>query len=215
MTSFATLEEMTLPGLPNTPNWAGVRHHFGIQSFGVNAWTSTEGGQAVIGEHDELTGGAAGHEELYIVMSGRATFTVEAEEFDAPAGTVVFVRDPAAKRGAVAVDAETTILAFGARAGEAFSPSQWELSAPAFGYFGTGEYEKAYEMLVKTNEEHPDVPGVLYNLACSESRTGRTEEAISHLRRALELGERYREPAKTDPDFDPIKDEPAFRELVG
>ena len=215
MTRFASFEDMALPGLPGSAKWSGIRSHFGIESFGVNAWTSTEVGQDVIGEHDELGGGASGHEELYVVMTGRATFTVDGEEFDAPAGTVVLVRDPAAKRRAVATEATTTILVFGAKPGEAFVASEWELSTPAFAYFGTGEYEKAYELLAKTHEERPEVAGVLYNLACAESRTGRTEDAIAHLRKALELGERYREPAKTDPDFDPIRGEAAFRELVG
>ena len=56
-----------------------------------------------------------GHEELYFVLSGRATFTVDGERVDAPAGSLVFVKDPAMRRGAVADEAGTKILAIGGR----------------------------------------------------------------------------------------------------
>lgn len=127
--SFADIETTTGP---ESARWAIIRSHFGIESFGVNAWTSNEAGQTVINEHDEADNG---HEELDVVMSGKATFTVDDETVEAPAGTMVFVRDPAVKRTAVADEEETTVLALGAKAGEAFTPSNWERSAPAFGYF--------------------------------------------------------------------------------
>jgi hypothetical protein len=54
-------------------------------------------------------------------------------------------------------------------------------------------------------------PEPLYNLACCESLTGRTSDAIAHLRLALDRTERYRDrlrwlAAKYDSDFDPIRD---------
>jgi hypothetical protein len=55
----------------------------------------------------------------------------------------------------------------------------------------------------------------LYNLACCESLVGRPSDAVEHLRRAIELSERFRSHAKDDSDFDPIRAEPAFKELVG
>ena len=57
------------------PRWHMIRSALGIESFGVNAWRATEAGQTLIGEHDELGPGAGGHEELYLVLSGRATFS--------------------------------------------------------------------------------------------------------------------------------------------
>ena len=51
--------------------WRPVRRHFDIQAFGVNAYTAEEAGQRVVEEHREEDG----HEELYVVVSGRATFT--------------------------------------------------------------------------------------------------------------------------------------------
>jgi tetratricopeptide (TPR) repeat protein len=210
----ATLEEMEIP-TGQSQRWATVRLHLGIEAFGVNAWTANEAGKDVIGEHDET--GGEGHQELYVVLSGRATFTVDGQEFDAPPGTLVFVRDPAAKRKAVAAEPETTVLAVGAKAGEAFTPSQWERSAPAFAYFATEEYDKAYEVLAAVHEEYPDDAGVLYNLACAESRLGRTKDALAHLEQSVTTtgAERFRAAAQTDPDLAAMREEPRFKELVG
>jgi hypothetical protein len=56
---------------------------------------------------------------------------------------------------------------------------------------------------------------LFFNLACCESRCGRTTEALDHLRHAVEMSEEFRTNAKTDADLDPIRDEPAFRQLIG
>jgi tetratricopeptide (TPR) repeat protein len=212
--SIASLSDMEIEQGPEAPLWAAIRSHLGIESFGVNAWTSKEAGQTVIGEHDEVSGGAAGHEELYVVVTGKATFTVDEETVDAPAGTIVFVRDPAAKRKAVGVEEDTTILAVGAKAGEAFTPANWERSAPALGFFATKEYDRAEEMLAEALAEFPDDPTVLYNLACAESMLGKKADALGHLRKSVEQGERFKELARTDTDFDPIRGEPGFDEIV-
>jgi hypothetical protein len=211
---IASLDEIEAPGLANTARWASIRRHFGIESFGVNAW-SADAGDDVIGEHDEVSGGAAQHEELYVVLSGKATFTVDGEVVDGPAGSIVFVRDPTVKRKAVADEAGTRILAIGAKRGEAFVPSPWERSAPAFPFFASKEYDKAIEVLAAAHAEFPDDATVLYNLACAESMSDRKADALDHLRRSVEGGERFRELAMTDSDFDPIRDEPEFAEIVG
>jgi len=104
------------------PYWAPVRHHFDIRSFGCNAWRGGPGDE-VIKRHSE---GEGGHEELYIVLSGHATFTVGGDEVDAPAGTFVFIRDPLTERVAFAKEADTTVLTLGGWAGRAFEPSNWE-----------------------------------------------------------------------------------------
>lgn len=206
---------MELPALPQHLRWATVRRHLGISAFGINAWTADEPGKEIIEEHDELGRQAGKHEELYVVVKGGATFTVDGETFDAPAGTFVFVRDPAAKRKAVAKEPETTVLVIGGRPGEAFQPSQWERSAPAFGFFATKEFDKAAEFLSKVREESPDDAGVLFNLACAESLLGRTDDAIGHLRESIANDESFREFAQKDSDFDPIRDDARFKELVG
>jgi len=196
------------------PRWAMVRTHFGIGAFGVNAYVADEPGVAVIGEHDELGNSAGQHEELYFVASGHATFTVDGDEIDAPAGTFVFVRDPAAKRGAIAKEAGTAVVIAGGKPGEAFTPSAWERSAPALNYFATRDYDKAIEEFERLRAEAPDDPGLLYNLACAESLAGRAADAVEHLSRALELDPDFRRLAEKDSDFDPIRAKPEFASAV-
>jgi hypothetical protein len=109
-------------------DWKPLRHHLGIDVFGINAYTATAPGAVVIEEHDELDDAddGPGHHELYFVHAGRALFTVGGESFDAPAGTLVYLDDPALVRKAVAGEPGTTVLAIGARPGTAFEPSKWE-----------------------------------------------------------------------------------------
>jgi tetratricopeptide (TPR) repeat protein len=185
-----------------------------VDAFGINAWTADKPGMEVIQDHDELGPGAGKHEEVYVVLAGRATFTLDGETVLAEQGTIVFVRDPGVRRKAVADEAETTVLAIGATPGEIFTPSNWERSAPAFGFFATGEYDKAVEALLRVHETYPDDGGVLYNLACAESRLGRTDDALDHLGQAIADQERFRELALSDEDFDPIRELPAFQDVV-
>jgi tetratricopeptide (TPR) repeat protein len=210
----ADLSEMEIPTM-DALRWATVRSHLGVEAFGVNAWTANEAGQEVIGEHDEVSGNdARWHQELYVVLKGRATFTVDGDEVDAPPGTFVFVHDPAAKRKAVSTEPNTTVLAIGGKPGEAFTSPRWERSAPALGFFATKQYEKAYAVLAEAHREYPDDALVLFNLACAESLLGRPDEAIAHLEQSF-AEDRFRELAKTDTDFDPIRDDPRFKQLVG
>ena len=192
-----------------------VRTHFGIQSFGVNAWVADEPGIQVIEEHDELGERAGRHEELYFVSNGRATFTINGDEIDAPAGTFVFVRDPAAKRTAIAQEAATTIVVAGGNPGEAFTPSAWEGNADGLRHFATKDYEKAAETFEKLLAESPGDAGFLYNLACAESLLGRKESALRHLGQAIEADERHKQDAIEDPDLDAIRDDPEFSAITG
>jgi hypothetical protein len=120
------LDEIADAAKPGDPVWRPVRHHLGIHAFGINGWEAREAGDEVIEEHVETKDSPTRHEELYFVSKGHATFTVDGEEVDAPAGTFVFVPDPEAKRRAVALEAGTTILSVGAAPGEAYTVSDWE-----------------------------------------------------------------------------------------
>ena len=110
-------------GLPIDAAWLPVRHHLGIDAFGINAYAASHPGQVVIEEHDEAD---LGHQELYFVARGRAEFTVGEASREAPGGTFVLYEDPALRRKAVSLDPGTTIVAVGAEPGRAFSPSEWE-----------------------------------------------------------------------------------------
>jgi Cupin domain len=103
-------------------DWHAVRIHFGIQSFGVNAYKAQQPGE-IVGEHDEAD---TNHEELFFVSSGSATFTIDGEPVEAAADTFVYVPDPASVRSATAHEAGTTIICLGGSPGEAYSVSSWE-----------------------------------------------------------------------------------------
>jgi tetratricopeptide (TPR) repeat protein len=192
--------------------WRPVRHHLGIQAFGINSWTARDAGDRIINEHEEE--GDGGDEELYLVLRGRATFEVGDDRVDAPEGTLVFVPTDT-RRTAFAEEAGTTVLAVGAPPGRAYEAFGWEVWAPALPHYSSGDYDKAIEVLAPIVAEHPEYPGPLYNLACLESLAGRPADAVGHLRTAIERAPRFQEMAKGDSDFDPIRDEPAFKELVG
>jgi len=185
-----------------------VRHHLGITAFGINTFTARNAGDAIVNEHQEEE-----DEELYLVQGGRARFELDGEPFDAPAGTFVFV-GPGVTRTAFAEEAGTTIVAIGGTPGRAFEPDGWELWAPLNPLYDAGEYAEAADRGRELAEAHPEYPGLLYNVACCESLAGRTTEAIEHLRLAIERGSRSRALAARDSDFDPIRDEPAFQELM-
>jgi uncharacterized protein YjlB len=105
------------------PYWAPIRHHFDIQTFGINAWRGAAG-DGVITEHSEEQSGAP---ELYVVMSGHAAFTIAGEDVDAPAGTLLWIGDPEATRTATAVADGTVVLSIGAAApGQAYEPAGWD-----------------------------------------------------------------------------------------
>jgi tetratricopeptide (TPR) repeat protein len=193
--------------------WRPVRHHFGITSFGVNAWTGHAAGDRIINEHEEADPGDE-QDELYLVQQGRATFELDGERVDATAGTFVYA-PPGVKRTAFAEEPETTIVAIGSTPGRAYEAFGWEVWLPLHHLYQSGDYAEAADRGRELVEAHPEYPGPLYNLACCESLAGRKEEAIEHLRQAIERADRFRALAAEDSDFNPIRDEPAFKELVG
>jgi tetratricopeptide (TPR) repeat protein len=199
-------ETTSLADVPVAGNWQPLRRKLGVSAFGINAWVGDEGA-AVIPDHDEAP---TGHEELYLVLEGRATFTIGDDEVDAPAGTIVFVRDPAVRRDAVATADGTRILTVGAKPGEAYSSQPWELNAEAFPLFELGEYARAKEVIEAGIETHGERAGLLYNLACAEARLGETDAALRHIARAVELHPPFAEHAQTDEDLASIRDDDRF-----
>ena len=191
--------------------WRAVRHHFGITGFGVNAWSGQNVGDRIINEHDEDEPG--GHEELYLVLQGRARFEIDEEQVDAPAGTFVFI-PPAVKRSTFAEEPETTLLAIGGAPGAAGDTIGWEVFAPLNKAYNAGNYAEAAEQGRQLLGEHNQYAVLFYNVACCESLTGQTELALEHLKQAIELSEDFRTAAREDSDLDPIREQPEFKELL-
>jgi tetratricopeptide (TPR) repeat protein len=179
-----------------------IRYHFGITSFGVNAWTGREAGDRIINEHDE--GEDDGDEELYLVQRGRARFELDGEPVQAPVGTLVFVR-PDVKRTAFAEEPGTTIIALGGTPGKAYEPAGLEIWAPLGPLYNAGKYAEAADRGRELIKAHPEYHGLLYNVACCESLAGRTADAIKHLRLAIERSNSCASLAAKDSDFDPIR----------
>ena len=190
--------------------WHPIRRTLGIAAFGVNAYTSEQVGGHVIEDHDERGGGAGGHEELYVVVRGRATFSVGGESRDAPAGTLLFVSDPALRRSAVAEEEGTLVLAIGGAPGRAYEVSPWESYFAAMPSLKSERWAEAIAMIEAGLRERPGHPALLYNLACAESRGGRPLEALTHLQQAVQGDAKYLSAARADPDFDSIRREPGF-----
>jgi hypothetical protein len=178
--------------------WRPIRRRLGIQAFGVNAYTSEKVGGWIVEEHTE---GQLRHEELYLVIEGRATFTLGDDEVAAPAGTIVFISDPDLRRKAVAEEEGTTVLAVGGKPGEAFTPSPWEWYFLAYGQ----PTEEGIETLRGGIEELGERWTLYYHLACLEARAGRLDDARAHLARAIELDPRAAENAATDDDLKEVR----------
>src|SRR5688572_24961051 len=152
--------------------WKPLRRPLGVTAFGVNAYWAEQPGDELIEEHDELGAGAGRHEEIYVVIGGAARFTVAGEGLDASPGTVVFVRDPAVRRGAVATQLNTTALAVGGTPGRAYEVSPWEWVAEAVPAWRAGDYANARRTIENGLREHPDNPSLLYDIACLEALDG-------------------------------------------
>ena len=188
-----------------------IREYFDIGAFGVNAFTAEEAGEELVEAHDELSGGADGHEELYFVSAGHAVFTVGGEEVDAPAGTFVFVRDPGATRSAVTAAHDTTVLIVGAPRGRVYRVASWEYSSVGLARSGQNDYEGALAAFRQGLAEYPGDAGVLYNMACVESLEGDKDAALDHLREALASDpENVSGWAVDDPDLDAIRGEEGY-----
>ena len=188
-----------------------IRHHLGITAFGVTAWTAHAAGDIVINEHDE--GDPTADEELFLVLSGHAVFELDGERVDAPVGTLVFA-PPGTMRTASATQDGTTVLLLEGTPGKAYEARGWELWAPLVPLYEAGEYAQVADRLSALVAAAPQYPMLFFNLACCESRCGRTSDALDHLRHAIEMSEEFRSSAKDDSDLDPIRHEPAFQRLL-
>jgi mannose-6-phosphate isomerase-like protein (cupin superfamily) len=188
-----------------------IRHHLGISSFGATAWVAHRAGEVVINAHDEDDPSA--DEELFLVLRGHARFDIDGDQVDAPANTLVFA-PPLTPRTATATEDDTTILVFEGTPGKAYEARGWEVWAPLAPRYAAGEYAEVADRLSAVMVATPQYPMLFFNLACCEAQCGRLTEALDHVRKAIDMSEEFRESAKTDPDLDPLRREPAFQRLL-
>ena len=203
----AHVDELDRIEMPDGFVWRPIRRRFGIQAFGVNAYTAREPGGQIVEEHAE---GSNGHQEMYVVLRGRALFTIDGHEHELGPAQIVVITDPDLRRGATALDDDTVVLALGGKPGVPHRVSAWEAIFAAVPAIDRGDWDEAIRVHEEALGELPDDPRLLYNLACVESRGGRPLDAILHLRQAVELDPRTATWARTDSDFDPIRAEQGF-----
>ncbi len=202
------IEEMNDGRCPYRP----VRHHLGITTFGATTWTARAAGDRILNEHDESEPGSG--DELYLVLSGVARFELDGTPVTADAGTFVRV-EPGVNRTAFAEEAGTTILAVGgAPAGKPYEAEGWEVIAPLIPLFEARQAEEAITRLEALLETEPRYAAVYYCLACAESLTGQSADALDHLRTAVEMRSDFAEFARNDDDFAAIRDAPEFAAIT-
>ena len=208
----ASLEELFAAG--EGPRRGGyVGRDLGVRSFYLAATRALEPGR-IVNERDELGFTADGHEKVYVVVSGHAVFTIDGEEVDAPAGTVVHLPDPAVRRGAIAKEAGTTLVGIGGRPGEPYRPTPAEAIAAFYPLHEAKQYEAAAQVARDAVAENPGSALALFNLACCEALLGQTDEAIEHVRAAIEAHGDLLENARTDTDLDSLRDDARFQRLI-
>jgi hypothetical protein len=190
-----------------------IRRELGVQSFNINALRAVEG-EELLREHDEVGYGGDGHEKVWLVLSGHAVFTVDGEEVDAPAGTVVHVARPEAKRSAVAKEPGTTLLGLGGRPGEPYRLTPGEALADFWPHHEAGDHEAAAAVCRAVLEDYEGNGLALFNLACCEALLGRKDDALAHLGEALDAAPGLRENVGTDTDLDSLRDDPRFGALI-
>ncbi|MGH3428287.1 MAG: TPR end-of-group domain-containing protein [Mycobacteriales bacterium] len=205
----AIIEEVPSTGYRQGTLMRRVRPHLGITAFGTNAWTAAREGDRLVPEHHE----DEGNEELYVVLRGHARFEIDGDTVDAPLGTLVFV-EPHSNRTAFAEEAGTTVLAIGSTVGQPYEVDGWEVWAPFQSAYEAGDNDAVIGQARKTIEAS-GYATPLYNLACCEALAGRQEDAINHLKIAFERRPSLRELATADTELDALRDQPAFRELIG
>ena len=202
--------------IPARDNWIPIRDQLGIGAFGVNAYRGAEAGSSVISDHTELM---ARHEELYVVVEGHATFTVDGEEVDAPAGTLVFVSDPATPPRRRREGAGDDVLVAGAKPGEAFEISPWEESgrrtARRWRSTARSATRTPRPCSARRSTSIRTLRGSSTTSPASRRMAGSDAATVAeHLGRAIELYPGFRDFARQDSDFEPVKDDPAIQALM-
>jgi hypothetical protein len=205
VTRFDELDRVPL----ESGTWRPLRRRLGVTAFGINAYTAEGAGSPLIERHDETTAGAGGHQEVYLVASGHATFTVAGEQVDAPAGTVLAI-EPGVMREAVSASGETTVVVIGGEPGAAMPPSPFEYWYSAIPAAEAGDHARAAEIVAEGLEHYPDHGTIHYALACELAMDGRGAEALEHLRVAFANDPRTRGWAESDSELDSLRDDPRW-----
>jgi mannose-6-phosphate isomerase-like protein (cupin superfamily) len=182
--------------------WRPVRHALDTTIVGLGGYTAQRAGQLVIEGHTESSEGR-GHEEVYIVLRGRATFTLDGAEVDAPAGTFVVVSNPSVHREAVAAEPDTAVLAIGGPPVFEPSDSEWIERARPYLRSDPGRAERVLEELRASKPQSPAAGIAEAFLALARGDGPSARAAVQAL-----VAERphLREAIADDADLEPLLD---------
>ena len=203
--SIADVGPLSVDGL----TWHPLRHALDVRGFGLNAYSAAAPGDELIEDHVEGDE-SGGHQELYVVLQGRARFAIDGEEVLVEAGSLVFLPDPTTRRHAVGDAPDTLVLAVGGDPAAAYTVSSWEERFRARGIYEAGEPGEAVAILRTASVERPEDASTLYDLACLEALTGDGDDALVHLKAAIAIRPEFRERAAQDGDLDAVRDRDDF-----
>ena len=189
--------------------WHPLRHALDVRGFGLNAYSAAAAGDELIEDHVEGDE-SGGHQELYVVLQGRARFEIDGEEVLVDAGSLVFLPDPTTRRHAVGDAPGTLVLAVGGDPAAPYAVSGWEARFRARGLYEGGEPGEAVAILRAASAERPEDASTLYDLACLEALTEDGDDALEHLKAAIAIRPEFRERAAQDGDFDAVRDRDDF-----
>lgn len=200
--ALSLFDEDYVSVLGGSLDWLPLRRRLGIQAFGINAFRAKAAGDNVIEDHVE----SPGQQELYVVITGRMRMSVGDEEREAAAGDVLFVEDPDLRRGAIALEDDTLVLAVGGWADQAYHSLPWEPIFLAQDAMGRGDWAEAAEILERESGEHREKWIVRFRLACCRAQMGELDTAADELAKAIEANPDARERALEEDALAPIRD---------
>src|SRR4051812_34628809 len=177
---------------------------------GINGWIG-DPGEGLVPEHAE----DSDNEELYVVVKGHAAFTIDGEDVDAPAGTLLHL-SPGELRVAVSKEPGTIVVAIGATIGKPYEPQGWTSFVVADHYRREGRLDEGRAAIREMMDLHPGAWGAPYNAACFEALAGNTDEAFALLQQATQIDtQAVRGFAPNDADLDSLHDDPRWKKVTG
>ena len=157
--------------------FTALREHLGIHSFGINAITLGDDG-TLINEHDES---GSGQEEVYVVLSGTASFEIDGETVEAPAGTFIAVPSESRRKAT----GEATVLALGGTPGQAYQPLDWGDAWPihdeSMKAYSEKRYSEALLTCVAASSASRTTPDSTTTTRASRRSPGRSTTRPSHV----------------------------------
>jgi len=183
--------------------WYPLRRALGATGFGVGAYSAARAGDVLVGAHDETGSSSNRHEELYVVLHGRALVDLDGRELELGPEEFLLV-EPETRRGFRALADDTSVLVIGG--------AQGTVSAAPYEHWYTAlttdDPAESAEIASAGLADFPTHGQLNYQLACFRALAGETAIAARHLRQAVTSDERAWEWLGDDADLDALRSVP-------